>query len=97
MPTRYWPAGNIELLERYRDWLLGGGVNERVTNLYHIIMAGHVFGLTLKPYRQLDPDTNLDCALEYVRAKGLSASWISFSLSVSTELVASSSTRIRGL
>ena len=76
LPTRHWPAGNVELLERYRDWLLGGGVNERVTNIYHIIMAGHVFGLTLKPYRQLDPDTDLDCALEYIRAKGLTASWI---------------------
>ena len=76
MPTKHWPPENIELLERYRDWLLGGGISALVTNLYHIIMAGHVFGLTIKPYRQLDPDTDLDCALEYVKAKGLSEGWI---------------------
>ena len=39
-------------------------------------MAGHVFGLTLKPYHQLDPDNDLECALEYIKAKGLSQSWI---------------------
>lgn len=76
LPTCHWPKENIEFLERYRDWMLSGGVSEMVTNLYHIMMAGHVFGLTLKPYYQLDPDTDLDCALEYVKSKGLGTSWI---------------------
>ena len=63
-----WPAT--------RDWLLGGGVSELVTNIYHVMMAGHVFGLTLKPYQELDPDVDLECALQYVQAHGLTASWI---------------------
>ena len=76
LPTRHWPRENIEFLKCYRDWLLGGGTSEMVTNVYHLMMAGHVFGLTLKPYHELDPDADLGCALEYVKAKGLSASWI---------------------
>jgi site-specific recombinase XerD len=76
LPTRHWPKENIEFLERYRDWMLSGGVSEMVTNVYHIMMAGHVFGLTLKPYHQLDPDTDLECALDYVKAKGMGPSWI---------------------
>src|SRR6202142_4507651 len=76
LPTGGWPKENLEFLARYQDWLLGGGVSEMVTSVYHIIMAGHVFGLTLKPYHELDPDRDLECALEYVQAKGLSAEWI---------------------
>ena len=76
LPTSHWPKENIEFLERYRDWLLSGGTSEMVTNSYHVMMAGHVFGLTLKPYHELDPDRDLACALEYVQAKDLSATWI---------------------
>jgi site-specific recombinase XerD len=72
----HWPQGNLALLERYRAWLIGGGTSELVTNLYHIPMAGHVFGLTLKHHAQLDLDHDLDCALEYVKAKGMSAAWL---------------------
>lgn len=75
LPTKHWPPENLELLERYRDWLLGGGSSELVTNLYHVMMAGHVFGLTLKPHPQLDLDNDLECALDYVKAKQLSVSW----------------------
>jgi integrase/recombinase XerC len=75
LPTRHWPEENIEFLKQYREWLLGGGVSELVTNNYHLIMAGHVLGLTLKPYHQLDPDADLQCALEYIKAKGLSREW----------------------
>ena len=46
LPTGHWPKENLEFLARYQDWLLGGGVSEMVTSVYHIIMAGHVFGLT---------------------------------------------------
>ena len=67
--TRDWPAENIEFLERYAAWLLGGGVSEMVTRTYHIPMAGHVLGLNLKPYHQLDPDADLDCALAYIQAR----------------------------
>jgi site-specific recombinase XerD len=75
LPTCHWPPENIRFLERYRDWLLGGGVSELVINIYHVTMAAHVFGLTLQPYHKLDPDKDLECALEYVQAKQLSASW----------------------
>jgi integrase/recombinase XerD len=75
-PTRDWPEGNLALLERYERWLLAGGVSEMVTRLYHVPMAGHVFGLTLKSHPQLDLERDLDCALEYVRSKGVSASWL---------------------
>jgi site-specific recombinase XerD len=76
LPPACWPQGNLEFLERYRAWLLGGGVSELVTKLYHVPMAGHVFGLTLKHHSQLDLDYDLDCALEYVRAKGVGDSWL---------------------
>lgn len=76
LPTSDWPKGNIEFLEGYRDWLLSGGTSKMTTNNYHIMMAGHVFGLTLKPYHELDPDKDLECALDYVKAKGLGQSWI---------------------
>jgi len=76
LPTSHWPRENVELLERYEQWLLGGGVSEMVVRLYHVPMAGHVFGLTLKPHTELDLEHDLDCALEYVKSKGIGASWI---------------------
>jgi len=76
LPTSYWHPGNIKLLERYEQWLWGGGVSEMVTRIYHIPMAGHVFGLTLKHHSELDLDHDLNCALEYVEAKGLSPAWL---------------------
>jgi len=75
-PTSHWPQENLELLERYEQWLLGGGVSKLVTSYYHIPMAGHVFGLTLKPHAQLDLEHDLDCALEYVQAKGVGEAWL---------------------
>jgi site-specific recombinase XerD len=74
-PTGHWPQENIALLERYERWLLGGGVSEMVVGNYHIPMAGHVFGLTLKPHSELDLDHDLDCALAYVESKGVSEAW----------------------
>jgi integrase len=74
-PTCHWPKENIELLEQYERWLLGGGVSEMVVQSYHVPMAGHVFGLTLKPYSELDLEHDLGCALEYVKSKGVSEAW----------------------
>jgi integrase/recombinase XerC len=76
LPTSYWHPDNIELLERYEHWLSSGGVSELVIRIHHIPMAGHVFGLTLKHHSQLDLDRDLDCALDYVKAKGVGASWL---------------------
>ncbi|MGH7811333.1 MAG: hypothetical protein ACREP5_13740, partial [Candidatus Binatia bacterium] len=76
LPTCHWHTDNLELLERYERWLWGGGVSELVIGLYHIPMAGHVFGLTLKHHTQLDLEHDLDCALAYVRAKGTGQAWL---------------------
>lgn len=76
LPSAHWPKDNLEFLQRYRSWLWGGGISEGVTALYHIPMAGHVFGLTLKHHSELDLEHDLGCALEYVQSKGVSASWI---------------------
>jgi site-specific recombinase XerD len=75
LQTKYWSKGSVEFLEKYHHWLLEGGISEFVTMMYHIVMAGHVFGLTLKSPDQLDLDRDLDRAFEYILAKGLSASW----------------------
>ncbi len=74
-PTTFWPPENVSLLERYRDWLLQGGASELVTDNYSIPMAGHVLGLNLMPHDQLDLESDLDCALHYIKAKKLSAAW----------------------
>jgi site-specific recombinase XerD len=74
-PTQDWPPRNLEFLARYRDWLLEGGISEMVTRTYHVPMAGHVLGLTLKPHAKLDPDNDLSCAMDYVEAKRLGPSW----------------------
>ena len=66
LPTSSWHPDNIDLLERYEGWLWGGGISAMVTRNYHIPIAGHIFGLTLKHHSQLDLDHDLDCALEYV-------------------------------
>jgi site-specific recombinase XerD len=74
-PTSAWPKENVALLERYRDWLLGGGSSQYAVNMLYIPMAGHVLGLNLKPHQQIDFDADLERALDYVRAKQLSAEW----------------------
>lgn len=76
LPSAHWHPDNLELLARYERWLWGGGVSEMVIAFYHIPMAGHVFGLTLKHHAALDLDHDLDCALAYVQAKGMSRSWV---------------------
>jgi len=73
--TSNWPPENLVFIERYRRWLVEGGASALVTDLYDLTMAGHVFGLTHKRHDQLDPDHDLQCALEYIQSKSLSASW----------------------
>jgi hypothetical protein len=75
-PTPAWPQENVELLERYRLWLLNGGTSPEVNRLIHLPTAGHVLGLSLKPHSQLDLEMDFAPVLDYVRAKGLSESWI---------------------
>jgi site-specific recombinase XerD len=74
-PTKEWPPENIALLDRYVDWLRGGGASEEVIRTIYIPMAGHVLGLNLKPHKLLDLDSDLSQALEYVKAKQMGPDW----------------------
>lgn len=76
-PTSAWPPENVALLERYQEWLLSGGASREVIDRLYIPMAGNALGLNLRPHSQLDLDRDLARALEYVRAKRLSAEWTS--------------------
>ena len=50
-PTAFWPPENVACLERYREWLLGGGTSEYTTDVIYLPMAGHVLGLELPVLR----------------------------------------------
>ena len=75
-PTSEWPPENVQLLEQYRQWLIEGGAAEAVINYHRIPVAGYVFGLNLKPHRQLNLTTDLDKAMSYIQTKGGSESWL---------------------
>ena len=74
-PTSKWPEENVRLLERYVDWLRGGGASEEVIRMVYIPMAGHVLGLNLKPHPQIDLETDLQKAMDYVVTKGPGPDW----------------------
>lgn len=74
-PTAVWLPENIALLEKYRSWLVAGGVAQSVIEQHRIPMAGHVLGLNLKPHAQLNLDEDLQKAMLYVEAKQKSAGW----------------------
>lgn len=76
LPTCCWPKENVELLERFHDWLLGGGACEYSTNIIYLPIAGHVLGLNLKPHDQINLEGDLELALEYIRAKGVGEDWL---------------------
>jgi site-specific recombinase XerD len=76
LPTSHWLAENIQLLERYHQWLLGGGACEYSTNIIYLPIAGHALGLNLKPHRELNLEDDLERAMEYVKAKGAGADWV---------------------
>ncbi len=80
-PTSAWPAENITLLEKYRNWLISGGAGYHAIPNIYIPMAGHALGLNLKPHAQLDIDADLEKALDYIKAKRLSAEWTDMSRS----------------
>lgn len=75
VPTDQWPAENIAALERYRTWLSSGGASEEVIKRIYLPMAGHVLGLNRKPSSQLDLDTDLQKAMNYILAKGHGPDW----------------------
>ena len=75
-PTCQWPPENVAFLERFAQWLAGGGASEYVIRTVYIPMAGHVLGLFLQPHPRLNPDTDLQPALDYVLAKGSGPDWV---------------------
>ena len=79
LPTKYWCKENIKLLERFHLWLLQGGTCEYSSNTIYLPMAGHVLGLNCKPHHELELEKDLECALEYLRAKGVGESWFKVS------------------
>jgi site-specific recombinase XerD len=79
LPTSHWPQENVHLLERFYRWLLEGGMSEYGANTIYLPVAGHVLGLKLKPHPELDLEKDLDCALEYLQAKGVGDSWFKVS------------------
>jgi integrase len=78
-PTCDWPPENVALLESYATWLSGGGASEAVIRTIYIPMAGHILGLALKPYPQLDLDRDLQPGLDFVAAKGAGPDWMKVS------------------
>lgn len=74
-PTAAWPSVNLACLERFAAWVVSSGTSEAITKQLYIPMAGHVLGLALTPWQQLDLDADLERAMDYVRAKQLSAEW----------------------
>jgi integrase/recombinase XerD len=73
--TSTWLAENVDVIERYRKWLEEGGTSPYVVRTYHIPMAGHALSLNHKSSAELDVDHDLQSALDYILAKGLSEDW----------------------
>lgn len=76
LPTCDWQTENIIFYEGYRDWLLGGGTCEYSAKTIYLPIAGHVLGLNRKPHHALNLDSDLQIALDYVQAKGVSDDWM---------------------
>lgn len=75
LPTKGWLPENVAVLERYHEWLTGGGASPNVIHTIYIPMAGHVLGLNRKPAAQLDLDADLQKAMDYIHAKGHGPDW----------------------
>ena len=73
--TAYWPAENVDFLEKYREWLVAIGSADSVINQHRIPMAGHVLGLSLKPHSKLNLIDDFERALSFVRAKQRGEMW----------------------
>ncbi|MCA9978169.1 MAG: tyrosine-type recombinase/integrase, partial [Anaerolineales bacterium] len=73
--TAVWLEENVALLGRYWIWLEEENSTPNCIEQIYLPMAGHVLGLNLKPHSQLDLDTDLEQAMDYVKAKQLSDSW----------------------
>jgi len=75
-PTCDWPPENIALLEEFCEWLRSGGASPAVIRTIYLPMAGHVLGLALKPHHELDLDSDLQRAVDFLKAKNMSDQWM---------------------
>ncbi|CAG0953455.1 Tyrosine recombinase XerC [Anaerolineae bacterium] len=75
-PSAEWPPENVTFLEDYRTWLFEGGLSRDVIQHLYIPTVGHVLGLALKPYAQLDLEVDLERVMAYLKAKRSSAEWL---------------------
>jgi hypothetical protein len=73
--TDTWPKENIALLARYCIWLQEEDSTLNCIEQVYLPMAGHILGLNLKPHTQLNLDTDLEKAMDYIKAKQLSRAW----------------------
>ena len=74
-PTRFWPPENIALLERYQAWRIEGGASRYTTDVIYVPMAGHALGLALKPHTELDLESDLQPAYDYILAREFGVAW----------------------
>lgn len=74
-PTCDWPPENIQLLEEYVEWLKSGGASPTVIRVIYLPMAGHVLGLNLKHHDEINLDGDFEKALDFLKAKQMSAQW----------------------
>jgi site-specific recombinase XerD len=74
-PSAEWPRENVAFLEEYRTWLYDGGLSVNVIQQLYIPSVGHVLGLALKPFDQLDLDADCARMLAYLKAKRASEEW----------------------
>ncbi len=75
-PTRQWPPENVRLLERYYTWLIEGGTAEFPTDTIYLPMAGHILGLNPISHPRINLEDDLEKAMVYIPAKGVSAYWL---------------------
>ena len=75
LPTSCWPQENVDLLEKYREWLVAGGASDAVINQHRIPVAGHLLGLALKPAAQICLETASARTRRYIRAKQQGEMW----------------------
>lgn len=64
-PLSAWPASNQACYAAFRDWLIETGYGPSALQLY-TVAARLAFGLLEQPWRQLDPEKDLEPVREYI-------------------------------
>lgn len=75
-PPAAWPEENVALFERYLAWLIADGAGHTCIKQHYIPMAGHVLGYHLQPHEHLNLASDLERALDLLRAKQVGAGWL---------------------